>query len=203
MEFIPLAEYTGLIGPIGEWVVDEVCRQVRAWRADGIDLAVNINVSLRQFRDPEFGARIAEALERGGLDPGALTIEITESTAMRDPECVEPVLEKLRDLGVRIAIDDFGAGHSSLGRLRRIAVHDLKIDRELLHAVPGDDAARKLAAATIGLVDSLGMRAIAEGVETEEQRRFLIERGCPLAQGFHLGRPVEPAEIARLALAPS
>ena len=201
MEFIPLAEYTGLIGAIGEWVVDEVCRQVRAWREDGLELAVNINVSLRQFRDPMFANRLTDALHRGGLSPGDLTIEITESTAMRDPECVEPVLDELRALGVRIAIDDFGAGHSSLGRLRRIAVHDLKIDRELLQAVPEDDAARKLAAATIGLVDSLGMRAIAEGVETEEQRQFLIERGCPLAQGFHLGRPVDGNRIAELALA--
>jgi diguanylate cyclase (GGDEF)-like protein len=199
MEFIPLAEYTGLITDIGDWVLAEAFRQVHEWQAQGLRLGINVNVSLRQFRDDAFGDRVQRALRRAALDPQLLTLEITESTAMREPECVEPVLERLRALGVRVAIDDFGTGHSSLGRLRHIAVHDLKLDRELLRAVPEDDMARRLVAATLTLVECLGMRPIAEGVETPEQHAFLRERGCTLAQGFHLGRPVEPERIAELA----
>ena len=195
MDFIPQAEYTGLISAIGDWVLAEALRQVRAWDARGLELAVNVNVSLRQFRDPEFGTRVERALDASGLDPARLTLEITESTAMRDPSCVEPELDRLRSLGVRIAIDDFGTGHSSLGRLRHIAVHDLKLDRALLRSVPEDESARRLAAAALELIASLGRRPIGEGVETEQQHAFLRERGCALAQGFHFSRPVEAARI--------
>ena len=128
-EFIPVAEYSGLIEPIGRWVVDAACAQAEAWRAEGLEVPISFNVSPRQFRDPGFADHLAGRIEAHGLDPQLLIVEITESVAMRDPACVEPVLEQLRALGVLVAIDDFGSGHSSLSRLREIEVDLLKIDR--------------------------------------------------------------------------
>jgi diguanylate cyclase (GGDEF)-like protein len=198
LEFIPVAEYTGLIEPIGRWVVGELCAQARAWADEGFDLSASFNVSLRQFRDPALVPAIRDALERTGLDGSRLIVEITESTAMRDPSCVEPVLEELRALGVRLAIDDFGTGHSSLARLREMPVDVLKIDRGFLLGAPADASAARLVHATLELVRALDLVAVAEGVETEDQRRFLSDGGCPLAQGFHLARPMPADEATAL-----
>jgi EAL domain-containing protein (putative c-di-GMP-specific phosphodiesterase class I) len=194
LDFIPVAEHTGMIEPIGRWVVGAVARQLREWRDGGLDVTVAFNVSARQFRDPELPRTIAEALRREDVDPAALIVEITESTAMRDPACVRPVFDELRALGVAIAIDDFGTGHSSLGRLHELAVDLLKVDRSLLPSDRDDRRGATLAGATLGLVEGLGIRAVAEGIETAEQAAFVADRGYPLAQGFHLGRPAPPAE---------
>ena len=199
LTFIPTAEHTGLIEPIGDWVMDAACAQARAWRDGGLATMVSVNVSLRQFRDPEFGARLQDRLRAHALPAERLIVEITESTAMREPRCVEPVLEELRDVGVRVAIDDFGVGYSSLGRLRDMAVDMIKIDGAFLPRAPDDTRAAQLVEAALQLVDALGMTAVVEGVETEDQWRFLVERGCALAQGFHLARP-EPAEQATVLL---
>jgi len=134
-----------------------------------------------------------------GLEPGDLAIEITESTAMRDPVCVEPVMAELREIGLRVAIDDFGTGYSSLGRLREMPVELVKIDRSFLRGVPGDPVGEQMALAALTLVQTLGMTAVVEGIETEEQRRFLLEHGCPLGQGYHLAAPM-PAEEVRARL---
>jgi len=198
LEFIPVAEYTGLIEPIGRWVVRELCRQARAWDDAGIGVPISFNVSPRQFRDPAFPGAVRDTLQRESLDGSRLIVEITESVAMRDPSCVEPILEDLRGLGVRVAIDDFGTGHSSLARLQELPVDVLKIDRAFLSGAPGDDHAERLVCGTLDLVRTLGLTAVAEGVETEEQRRFLSDRGCELAQGFHLARPLPPAEATAL-----
>ena len=198
LDFIPVAEYTGLIEPIGHWVVEACCAQAAAWRAAGLDLAISFNVSPRQFRDPVFAETLEEAVARHGVEPRSLIVEITESVAMRDPVCVEPVLERLRSLGVRLAIDDFGAGYSSLARLRELEVDLLKIDRTFLAEVGSDPRAGRIVRAALDLAQALDMSAVAEGVETEQQRRFLVDGGCALAQGFHLARPQPAAEVTAL-----
>ena len=189
LSFIPVAEYTGMIEPIGRWVIDACCRQAVAWRDAGLDVAISFNVSPRQFRDPSFADALGRQIAGHGLDPSRFIVEITETAAMRDPACIEPVLDALRQLGVQLAIDDFGAGHSSLARLRDLEVDLLKIDRTFL----GRDDARstRLVRAAIDLAGALDVTAVVEGVETEEQRRFLIDGGCGLAQGFHLARPMD------------
>jgi EAL domain-containing protein (putative c-di-GMP-specific phosphodiesterase class I)/GGDEF domain-containing protein len=199
LSFLPAAETSGLIEPIGAWVLDAACAQARAWSDAGTPVPIAVNVSLREFRNPEFAADLARCIARHDVDPKLLVLEITESAAMRDPDCVEPVLSALRETGVAVAIDDFGTGYSSLGRLRDIAVDALKLDRAFLVGAPEDPAAARLASASLALVEALGLQAVAEGVETEEQRAFLRDRGCPQAQGFHLGRP-EPADAATARL---
>jgi diguanylate cyclase (GGDEF)-like protein len=196
LRFIPSAEHSGLIGPIGDWVIDSACRQVRAWLDMAIEVRVSVNVSLRQFRDPTFCERVKETLQRHGVPPSQLIIEITESTAMRDAECVEPVLDDLQRLGVSVAIDDFGVGHSSLGRLREMTVDVLKLDGTFLPRPEDGERAHKLLDASLDLVDALGMTAVVEGVETEAQRRMIDSRTLPCcAQGFFLARPMTPDRI--------
>jgi diguanylate cyclase (GGDEF)-like protein len=197
MRFIPAAEHTGLIEPIGEWVIEAACEQGRAWGDDGFDVSVSVNVSLRQFRSDRFVDSVAGALHGAGFDATRLLVEVTESTAMRERHCVEPILAQLRDLGVRVAIDDFGVGYSSLGRLRELEVDMLKIDRSFLPANGGDERADRLLWATLELVDALGMTAVVEGVETAEQYERLVDRDIPcLAQGFHLARPLPAHRVA-------
>ncbi len=198
LDFIPVAEYTGMIEPIGHWVVETCCAQSAAWRAAGLDVPVSFNVSPRQFRDPAFVDVIECEVERHGIPASALIVEVTESVAMREPACVEPVLERLRGLGVRLAIDDFGAGYSSLARLRELEVDLLKIDRTFMAEAATDPRAGRLVGAALDLAAALDMSAVAEGVETEQQRRFLVDRGCALAQGFHLARPLPAAEATAL-----
>jgi diguanylate cyclase (GGDEF)-like protein len=195
LSFIPVAEYTGLIERIGRWVLDAACAQARAWQDEGIGLPVNVNVSVRQFRAPGFARQVAECVASAGIEPRVLGLEITESTAMAESSCVDPVLAELEQVGVRTAIDDFGTGYSSFTRLHQMPVDCVKVDRSLLQGVPGDARATQLAAAAIDLLLALGVDVVAEGVETEEQRLFLVDRGCSLAQGFHLGRPAPAAEM--------
>jgi EAL domain-containing protein (putative c-di-GMP-specific phosphodiesterase class I) len=198
LEFVPIAEYTGLIEPIGDWVMGRICAQARAWRDQGFDGSVSFNASLRQLQPERFAGTLERALAEAGLEPSAVTVEITESTAMRDPSCIEPVLAELCELGVTIAIDDFGTGYSSLSRLQHMPVQILKIDRSFLEQVPDREHATRIVGATIDLAAALGMTAVAEGIETEEQRLLLIERGCPSGQGFHLARPLAAEEATAL-----
>ncbi len=198
LDFIPVAEYTGLIEPIGRWVIEACCAQAAAWRAAGLEVPVSFNVSPRQFRDPGFIEALEAATSEHGVPPSALIVEITESVAMREPHCVEPVLDRLRDLGVRLAIDDFGAGYSSLARLRDLEVDLLKIDRGFLAEAATDHRAGRIVQAALDLARALEMTAVAEGVETEQQRRFLQDGGCTLAQGFHLGRPLPADDVTPL-----
>jgi predicted signal transduction protein with EAL and GGDEF domain len=193
-EFIPLAEDAGLIEAIGGWVLHAVCAQLHEWRAEGLDAHVHVNVSPRQLRRPDFPTTVRESLEAEGLAPSCLTLEITESAAMLDAERANPIVRALHELGVRLAIDDFGSGHSSLARLRDVPVEVLKIDQSFLRGVPDDSQASAMTRAIIELGAALGMLTVAEGVTSEAQRLFLIEQGCSLAQGFHFARPLVAAE---------
>jgi diguanylate cyclase (GGDEF)-like protein/PAS domain S-box-containing protein len=198
-EFIPLAEDAGLIEAIGGWVLKAVCVQLREWREAGLEAHVHVNVSPRQLRRPDFPTVVREALEAEGLAPSCLTLEITESAAMLDAERANPVVRALHDMGVRLAIDDFGSGHSSLSRLRDVPVDVLKIDQSFLRGVPDDPQAAAMTRAIIELGAALGMLTVAEGVTSEAQRIFLVEHGCPLAQGFHFAKPLVAEEAtARL-----
>ena len=197
-EFIPFAEETGIIERLGEHVVELLCRQKLAWQREGLAPVTTVNISPRELRRPDFLSRLSGALAQHGVDPASVMLEITESAAMQDPERTGPALRRLADTGVRIAIDDFGAGYSSLARLIQLPVHLLKIDGSFLAAAPSDPAAAAVLTAVVQLSQSLGIAAVAEGVETHAQREFLVDLRCPLAQGFLLGRPVVASALTGL-----
>jgi diguanylate cyclase (GGDEF)-like protein/PAS domain S-box-containing protein len=194
-DFIPLAEELGLIHEIGDWVLEEICRQLAEWEALGFDPIVSFNMSPRELWQPEVAERIFSRLDLTGIEPAKLVVEITESTAMADPERTLRVLTTMHDGGLRLAIDDFGTGYSSLSRLKHLPVDLLKIDRPFIHDLPGDQEAGNVVRAVIALAEGLGMQPLAEGIETEEQWRFLVDHGCELGQGFYLSPPLPGSEI--------
>jgi EAL domain-containing protein (putative c-di-GMP-specific phosphodiesterase class I) len=196
-DFIPLAERTGLIDPISEWVIEEACRQSRVWRDAGLDLYVSVNMPLAFWR-PTAMRHVLDTIDAFGLSPDRMMIEITESTVARDTLHAAPILAELHERGLRLAIDDFGTGESSLGRLHQMSVTTLKIDRSFVAGLPDDRNACVLVSGVIGLADGLGLQALAEGIETEAQRAFLVEHGCPLGQGYLFSRPVAAAQIEPL-----
>jgi diguanylate cyclase (GGDEF)-like protein/PAS domain S-box-containing protein len=198
-EFIPLLEETGLIVPVGEWVFHTACEQLRAWRAAGWPtLRLAVNLSPRQFQASGLARMVERGLATAGCDPGLIELEITENVILRHTAATLETLEALHALGVRLAIDDFGIGYSSLSYLRRYAIDTLKIDRSFVHDVPTDADDSALASAIVVLAQSLKLDVIAEGVETEAQRDFLRERGCRVMQGYLFSRPVPAEEFARL-----
>ena len=199
LDFIPLAEETGLIEPIGEWVVEEACRQAAEWAAEGLELDVAFNVSLRQLWQPDFVDKTLRAARVAGVDPGRMIVEITESSVMADPVRTQAVLEGLNEHGFRMAIDDFGTGHSSLARLWRMPVDLLKIDRSFVAEMPDDEAASTMASTIIHLASSLGIDHLAEGIERPDQLEHLVGQGACLGQGYLFGRPGPASGIAALA----
>ena len=198
-EFIPLAEELGLIEHIGDWVVRELVYQVQAWKELGIDLDVGFNVSPRQFWQPDFAERILTQVTAAHLDPAKVLVEVTETSAMMDPDRAQEILADLHAGGLSIAIDDFGTGYSSLSRLRHMPVRVLKIDRSFVSGVDADPQNASIVAAFLELANGLGMTTLAEGIETEEELAFLRQRGCFLGQGFLFSKPVPPEEIIALS----
>jgi diguanylate cyclase (GGDEF)-like protein/PAS domain S-box-containing protein len=198
-EFIPAAEDSGLIEPIGDWVVDAAIAQAAEWRALGLRPDIAFNVSPRQLRSDGFADRLLDKLR--ATDTSQFIAEITESTAMAEPEFTVPLLERLAASGLRLAIDDFGADFSSLARLRDLPVHELKVDRSFLRGVPGDERSAAIVTAVVQLARALELVGVAEGVEHPEQLEFLARHGCALAQGFHLARPLPAAEVTSLLVA--
>jgi diguanylate cyclase (GGDEF)-like protein/PAS domain S-box-containing protein len=193
-EFIPVAEDSGLIGAIDAWVLEQACLQMRRWQAQGLQLEfIAVNVSSRLFSRGELDLRVERVLRETGLDPARLELEVTESAVMDDPQRAEELLVQLHHLGVRLAIDDFGTGYSSLARLKSLPVHKLKLDQSFVRGLPQDSADAAIARAVVTLGQSLGLRVLAEGIETEEQATYLREIGCGYGQGYWFGRP-QPAE---------
>ncbi len=193
-EFIPMAEDSGLIGAIDAWVLEQACIQMGQWLQRGVKLEfVAVNVSSRLFSRGELDLRVARVLAQTGLDPARLELEVTESAVMDDPDRALELLQHLHSLGVRLAIDDFGTGYSSLARLKRLPVDKLKLDQSFVRGLPSDPEDAAIARAVITLGQSLGLRVLAEGIETAEQAAYLRESGCLLGQGYWFGRP-QPAE---------
>ncbi len=198
-EFIPLAEELGLIELIGDWVVRELVYQAKAWRELDMDLEIGFNLSPRQFWQADLAQRILGQINAGGIDPSTVLVEITETSAMMDPDRAQEVLWDLHEGGLRIAIDDFGTGYSSLSRLREMPVDILKIDRSFVSGVDQDPQAASIVSAFLELSRGLEMETLAEGIETEGELSFLRSRGCKLGQGFLFARPVPPEEIIAYA----
>ena len=196
--FIPLAENTGLIAPITFYVVEHALRQVRNWQEEGIDLSVAVNLSVRHLTDMSLPDRIAVALERWGVAPSKLIIEVTESSIMTDPKRAAVVLQQLRRIGVDVAIDDYGTGHASLNYLKQFDIDELKIDRSFIMNLDIDSSDAIIVASTVELGHNLGLRIVAEGVEDGATLEWLSGLGCDTAQGYHIGRPMSPEAVAEV-----
>ena len=197
MSFIPIAEETGMIEAIGAWVLDEACRQLAEWRKDGLKVSrMAVNLSACQLRSPNLVEQVQSALARHRLGKGDLELEITETTAMANPEHAIAQLHALRESGVVLAIDDFGTGYSSLAYLKRLPIQTLKLDRSFVRDIETDPNDAAISAATLALAHSMGLMVVAEGVETEGQRHFLATHRCDVLQGYLFGKP-ERADVWR------
>jgi predicted signal transduction protein with EAL and GGDEF domain len=197
VDFIPLAEETGLIIPIGRWVLEEACRQGQHWRRDhpyDPALSVSVNVSARQL-ETDLALTVAAALHDSGFEPGCLCIEVTESSVMRDVDSAITTLEAVRALGVRISVDDFGTGYSSLAYLKRLPADELKVDKSFVDGLGTDPDDTAIVAAVVASAHALGLTVVAEGVETAQNVASLVRLGCEQAQGFHYSRPVSAETI--------
>ena len=188
---------TGLILPLGEWVLEQACAQLKVWSAhlDTDHLTLAVNVSARQFRQPEFASQILLMLEATGANPARLKLEITESLLVTDVDDAIRKMTELRNVGVRFALDDFGTGYSSLAYLKRLPLEQLKIDQSFVRDVLTDPNDAVIAQTVLALGQSLGLTVVAEGVETEGQRNFLLHHGCKVFQGYLFGKPVPIEEL--------
>jgi diguanylate cyclase (GGDEF)-like protein len=195
-EFVPLLEDLGQIAPVGEWVLRRACAQLREWQEEfGRELRVAVNVSARQFDDPELVAKVARALRAASLEPSSLELEVTESLVMSDLSAATKTLHRLKDIGVRIAIDDFGTGYSQFVSLVRFPIDVLKIDRSVIDAV-NDNEGAKVTKAVIDLGHTLGLEVVAEGVERDSQLEFLREQMCDCFQGYLATRPMTSCDCS-------
>src|SRR4029079_11467485 len=199
LEFIPLAEELGLIEAIGDWVLAELVRQQKEWRDHGLDWRLGFSLSRRQLWSARLAEKVMAAMRAGGVDPGRVVVEITESTAMADPDRTQKILSELHAWGFTLALDDFGTGYSSLARLKHMPVDVLKIDRAFVHDVNNDMSQASMVRAMIQLAQGLDMIPLAEGVETVQEYEFLRANGCRLAQGFLFSRPVPAEDVPALA----
>jgi len=195
-EFIPFAEQSSLIGPLTAWVLDHAMAQARAWAGDGMALRVAVNVSAENLRDPRFPEQVARVLARHDVPAGLLELELTETAIIADPERVARAVRRLRELGVAVALDDFGQGSTSLAHLRNLPLTTLKIDKCFVDHLTAGGMDAAIVSAMIGLGHRLGLEVVAEGVETAEQCAALGEWGCDVAQGYYFDRPLAHDQIA-------
>lgn len=201
-DFIPVAEESGHIIPLGYWVLNEVCMALKAWQEQGLTpVPVSVNVSARQFRQPDFHKRVAEVLDEHAIDANLIEIELTEGLVMENTESAQRELALLKRIGLRISIDDFGTGYSCLSYLRRFPIDILKIDRSFVQEIGSHRDAESIIDAIISLARSLRLETVAEGVETAEQLHYLLDKGCHVVQGFLFGRPMEQHLIEPLLMA--
>jgi len=201
MDFIPLAEETGLIIPLGEWVLRTACAQVRKWCDAGYaEMTVAVNLSVRQIVQPDFVDVVTRIIEETGIPARLLELELTESVLMEQGKATLQALEQLRNMGVTLAIDDFGTGYSSFGYLKRLPVSVLKIDRSFVRDVMTDPDDAAIVSGILALARSLRLEVVAEGVETAEQKAFLRDSGCDMFQGYFLSPPVPAAELEQRML---
>jgi diguanylate cyclase len=200
-KFIPILEESGLIVPVGMWVMKTACEQLQAWKAAGHadleNLTMAVNLSARQFRQSDLTEQIGIILEQEKVPQGMLEIELTESTLVEDSDAVVDIMKRLREMNVRVAIDDFGTGHSSLRYLKRFSIDTLKIDRSFVRDIPHDTEDNAIAIAVIALGRAMGLKVVAEGVETDDQAQFLKDHGCDEMQGYLLSKPLSGEEFAR------
>jgi diguanylate cyclase (GGDEF)-like protein len=204
-DFIPVAERTGVVDALGDWVLEAMCRQGAEWLAHGMQPHIGINISPRQLRRAGFADKAAAMVEAHGLEHNRFVLELTESAWSLEGSRLLPVLHDLRAKGFTLAIDDFGAGYSSLWRLSELPVQIIKVDRAFMNGVPDDPQASAVYAAILQLVETVGCDVVAEGVETAAQLAFVADLGCEIVQGFHLGRPLPAAEataVLKAQLAP-
>jgi EAL domain-containing protein (putative c-di-GMP-specific phosphodiesterase class I) len=197
-EFVALAEDTGLIVPIGRWVLEEACRQMKGWQQShprGAALRVIVNFSAKQLRHPGCVGHIGAALRRSRLGAGSLSLDVTESVFIDAFEANTLALRRIEDLGVGLSIDDFGTGYSSLSYLKRLPAKVLKIDKSFVRGIVEDDEDKAIVQMVIDLAHTLGMKVVAEGVESEGQAALLEEMGCDMVQGFHFARPLPPEAV--------
>ena len=199
-KFIPLAEETGLIVPLGDWVLEEACRQVAAWSQsrEMPEISVAVNISARQFRQPEFTSRVLDTIRRTAVDPRKMELELTESSLVEDVDRVVARMAELRAHGLRFSVDDFGVGYSSLSYLRRLPLDKLKIDMSFVRDILVDPGSSAIARAIISLSEALGLNVVAEGVESEQQREYLSFLGCHAYQGFLCSEPLPAAQFEKL-----
>lgn len=192
-EFVGLAEHAGLVGRLTKFVLDEALRQCRLWHEQGLPIRVSVNLSARSLRDFDLVAQVADALDRAGVEPRMLTLEVTETEIVSDSVAAMAILEGLRTLGVSISIDDFGTGYSSLAYLARLPADEVKIDKSFVIGLPNDEVSQAIVRAVVELSARVGMRTVAEGVEDAQTLQLLEELGVETAQGYYISRPI-PAE---------
>jgi EAL domain-containing protein (putative c-di-GMP-specific phosphodiesterase class I) len=197
-DFIPLAEDTGLIIPIGLWCLEEACRQLKRWHQAGATLSLAVNLSARQFADRVFINSVEKIVSQSGIDPNYVTLELTESLLMDDLQEKLFLMQKLNDIGFKLSIDDFGTGYSSLSYLRKLPVHELKIDRSFIMETTKSENSRAIVATVIFLAKQLGLSTVAEGIEQVEELNFLQQLDCDQYQGFYFSRPVPCSEFVKL-----
>jgi EAL domain-containing protein (putative c-di-GMP-specific phosphodiesterase class I) len=203
-QFIALAEETGLINAIGDWVLEQACAQAHAWHEAGHrTLQISVNCSAQQFRREQFVETVRRTLRETELPPSCLELEITESVIIHHTEQIAGRMEALAQAGVRLALDDFGTGYSSLSYLKRFPIEKLKIDQSFVHDIPTDPEDAAIVTAIIAMAHSLGMEVTAEGVETSEQLQFLQQLQCDKAQGYYFGEPLPAVAFAELLRGPA
>jgi EAL domain-containing protein (putative c-di-GMP-specific phosphodiesterase class I) len=198
-EFIRTAEESGYIVPLGYWIIGDVCRALKKWEADGLKIApVSINVSVRQFQQPDFPERVKEILDAHAIDPKYIELELTEGLLMENTDEAQECLTKLKDIGLQLAIDDFGTGNSCLAYLQTFPIDVLKIDKSFVDELGHNMDSEHICRAIISLAKALSLETVAEGVETETQLNFLRDAGCDIAQGYLFGHPIWGREIVEL-----
>jgi EAL domain-containing protein (putative c-di-GMP-specific phosphodiesterase class I) len=203
--FIPAAEETGLIVPIGRWVLEEACRQAAIWNRDSNHppVRISVNLSARQFQHPGLLVDVERAVTMADLDVRLLTLEITESVVMKDPEAAAAKLREIKALGIRVAVDDFGTGYSSLSYLKTFPIDYLKIDRSFVKGLGSDNDDGAIVRSVVALGHALNLRVIGEGIETKAQAAYLSDLHCDLGQGFLFDRPMPPEAISEVLGRPS